>query len=182
MKGVIFNLFEDFVSEGWGDDAYDALLQTCPLHTKGGIFVGPETYPDGDLVALLTKACERFDVPPPDALRAFGTFCFSKFATKYPVFFEGIEGAKAFLLIVHDVIHVEVRKLFKDAVPPSFEYDDSAPDRLVIQYRSDRKLCHLMEGLLDGVAEHFATTIDRTQRQCMFDGASVCEFDLTFAD
>ncbi len=181
MKGVIFNLFEGFVSEGWGEEAYEALLDACPLHTQEP-FVGPGTYPDADMIALVTKACERFEVTAPDALRAFGTYCFPQLASKFPKFVQGYDHPKAFLMSVHDIIHVEVRKLFKDAVTPSFVYQDPAPDRLVIEYRSERKLCYLMEGLLDGVSDHFSVAIDRVQTQCVHEGADTCVFELRFAE
>ncbi len=179
MKGVVFNIFEDFICEGWGDEAYEALLKACPVHQDG--YVGPESYPDADMIALVTKACERFGVDGPDALRAFGKFMLPKLVEKFPKFVDGHTHPKSFLMSVEDVIHVEVRKLFKDAVTPSFGYENTAPDRLVIKYTSDRQMCHLMEGLLDGVAAHYKTTIEHSQTQCMHDGAGSCDFDLKFA-
>ena len=44
MKGVVFNIFEDFVCENFGDEVYEALLDACPLHSKG-VFVGPDLPP-----------------------------------------------------------------------------------------------------------------------------------------
>lgn len=179
MKGVVFNIFENFISEGWGDDAYEALLDACPLHGDG-VFVGPGTYPDADLVALVTKACERFGVEPPDALRAFGRFMFPKLAQKVPRLLEGHD-VRSFLLSVHDVIHVEVRKLFPEAVTPSFAYEELDDGTLVIAYTSERRLCHLMEGLLEGAAVHFEQPITQSHTVCMHDGAPHCRFELQFA-
>jgi hypothetical protein len=178
MKGVVFNIFEDFIVEGWGEEAYEALLDACPLHTKEP-FVGPGTYPDTDLIMLVTRACQRFGVEAPDALRLFGTFMFPELAGRFSTFVEG-HTAKSFLMSVHDVIHVEVRKLFPDAVTPSFHYEDPGGDELVIHYSSKRQLCFLMEGLLDGVGEHFGVTIERTHDVCMHDGADACRFGLRF--
>lgn len=179
MKGVVFNIFEDFVSEGWGEEAYESLLDACPLHSDG-VFVGPATYPDADLLALVTLACQRFGVEPPDALRAFGRFMFGQLVEKFPAFVEGHD-TKSFLMSVHDVIHVEVRKLFPEAVTPSFHYEDPGPDALVIHYTSERRLCFLMEGLLAGAAVHFGTALTLEQRGCMHEGAESCHFDLRFA-
>ena len=179
MKGVVFNIFEDFVVEGWGEEAYDSLLDMCPMHARGP-FVGPGTYPDADLIALVTKACERFGVSAPDALRAFGAFMFPKLAQKFPMFLEKHD-AKSFLMSVHDVIHVEVRKLYPEAVTPSFHYEDRGDDGLTIHYSSPRKLCLLLEGLLDGVGQHFETKIHFSHDQCMHDGAEACVFGLKFA-
>ncbi|MCG8591341.1 MAG: heme NO-binding domain-containing protein [Proteobacteria bacterium] len=179
MKGIIFNLFEDFVAENWGAETYEEIIDACELKTQEP-FVAPGGYPDEDLIEIVSQAVERLDVPLPDALRAFGRYCFPRLVEAYPVFAEGQNDAKQFLLTVESVIHVEVRKLFPDANPPTFEYRDSEADELVIRYRSDRKFCHLMEGLLEGVADHFTTSITSNQTRCALEGAPDCEFHLRF--
>jgi hypothetical protein len=180
MKGIVFNLFEEFVSGNWDEESYDALLETCPLRTQEP-FVGPDTYPDDDLTALVVGAAKQFGMCPTDVLRSFGRSAFPRLADKYPVFLEGHDSAKSFLMSVHDVIHVEVRKLHSDAITPSFRYEDPAPDQLTIEYSSPRKLCFLMEGFLEGVAGQFDVKIDYQQRRCMHEGADNCEFLLRFS-
>ena len=179
MKGVIFNLLEDFVSEGWGEETYEAILAGCPLHTKEP-FVGPATYPDADLLAIVSKTTERLGISVPEAVHSFGKYCFPRLAAKFPVFVQGHVHPKTFLKTIDNVIHVEVRKLFRDAEPPRITYTDPADDRLVLRYESKRRLCSLMTGLLEGAGEFFAVPIEYTQTQCMLQGAPACEFDLRF--
>lgn len=178
MKGVVFNLLEAFVVENWGEEAYESILDLCPLETKEP-FVGPGTYPDSDLLCIATAAARRVGVPLPDALRAFGTFAFPHLADRFPSYAEEKESATAFLLGVHEVIHVEVRKLMPEAVTPSFEYRSDGGG-LVVRYRSERKLCHFMEGLLVGLGERYGTPVQQEQRCCMHDGAPHCDFVLRF--
>ncbi len=180
MKGVVFNLLEAFVVENWGEQTWEDLLDLCPLRTKEP-FVGPGTYPDEDLVALAVKASEILGVPLPDALRAFGRFAFPKLGAAFPTFLEPYDNAATFLRSVESVIHVEVRKLMPEAVTPRFEYAEVGPDQLRITYRSRRQLCFFMEGLLQGVADHFGTTIAFSQSRCMHAGADACDFDIRFA-
>lgn len=179
MKGVMFNVFEAFVIERFGDDAYEVLLDSSLLLT-GEPFVGPGTYPDTDFVELIDKASRQFNLSTPDLLRTFGRFCLFRLVSKMPELLHG-HTAKSFLLSVEDVVHVEVRKLYADALTPTFRYQDLSPTRLSIHYRSPRRLCYLMEGLLDGVGEYFGTTITRRQLQCMLEGAEYCVFDLEFS-
>lgn len=179
MKGIIFNLLEDFISEGWGDDVYEEILAMCPLKTKEP-FIGPATYPDSDLLAIVDKVCEKLGVSVPQAVHAFGKYCLPHLIAKFPVFVQGHEHPKTFLKTIDNVIHVEVRKLFPDAKPPRVTWEDPALNRLVLTYVSERKLCALMTGLLEGVAEHFKTPIQYTHTKCMRNGADVCEFHLTF--
>jgi hypothetical protein len=179
MKGIVFNLLEQFLCETMGDEAFEELLDGCVLETKEP-FVGPGSYPDADLLVILSAAVERLKISREDALRAFGRFSFPRLAKTYPIFVKPFVHPKPFLQSVGPIIHVEVKKLHADALLPEFVYGEPAPERLVIEYRSARRLCHLMEGLLDGVADHFHSPIARTQTRCILKGADVCVFDLTF--
>lgn len=179
MKGIFFNLLEEFITENYGEEKYDEILGECRLSTTEP-FVGPGTYPDEDLLAIATKTAEKLGITVPDALRAFGRFCFPKLAARYPVFVAEHHHPKSFLETVDSVIHVEVRKLYEGTKLPRFTYSDGFPDHLVIRYQSDRKMCQLMEGLIDGVADYYKSPIKQSQTQCMLRGAESCDFDLTF--
>ena len=133
-------------------------------------------------VTMLTAACEKLSVTPAEALRAFGKFAFGGLTKRYPAFLEGVEHPRQLLLAVHDIIHVEVKKLMEGATPPNLYYDnvDGSPDELTVHYESARGLCALMEGLLQGAAEHFGVGIEYEQTACMHRGAERCTFELKF--
>ena len=180
MKGIIFNLFEGFIVESFGQDSYDEIYESANLQTKEP-FVGPGTYPDADLMSLVKKACELHKLPPNDTVRSFGKYCFGGLAAKYPQFVTPFKNPKDFLLSVESVIHMEVRKLYHDAITPSFTYRNPSANRLIIEYRSQRKLCMLMEGLIEGTGDYYKAPIIQKQTLCTHKGAKHCEFDLTFA-
>jgi len=183
MKGVIFVMFEEFITANWGADTYEDILEECP-HVADVGFIGPKTYPDQWIVDLLTTACARLDVEAPDGLRAFGRFAFSGLTSRYPMFLEGVEHPRQLLLAVHDIIHVEVKKLMEGATPPDLFYEniDGPKDRLTIHYESARGLCPLMEGLLEGAAEHFGVPIEQQQSACTHRGDKRCTFEIRFPE
>ncbi|MFN3243797.1 MAG: heme NO-binding domain-containing protein [Planctomycetota bacterium] len=181
MKGVIFVIFEEFITENWGAETFEDLLDDCP-HAANEPFIGPKSYPDAWIVDLLTAACTRLNLAAPDALRAFGRFAFGGLISRYPNFVDGVEHPRQLLLAVHDIIHVEVKKLMEGATPPNLYYDDvdGDPDTLTVHYESARGLCALMEGLLEGAAEHFGIGIEHEQTACTHQGAARCTFALKF--
>ncbi len=179
MKGVVFNLLEAYIEENLGEGKYEEILEECILKTKEA-FVGPGTYPDEDLMAIVAETIKMAGIPLPEALRSFGRFCFHKLSEKNPGFVNPYTHPKPFLKSVESIVHVEVKKLYEDANPPGFTYIDPASDRLIIQYRSGRMLCRFMEGLIDGVAGYYQSPIKYEQRTCMLEGGEVCEFNLTF--
>src|SRR3990170_390737 len=154
MKGVVFNLLEEYIEENLGDGKYEDILDGCTLKTQEP-FVGPGTYPDEDLIAIVSETIRVAGIPLPEALRSFGMSCFHKLSEKFSGFVAPYNHPKPFLKSIESIIHVEVKKLYQDAVPPGFTYIDSAYDSLIIQYSSKRRLCHFMEGLIDGVAGYY---------------------------
>ena len=179
MKGVVFNFLEDYIEKNLGDGRYDEILGKCTLKNREP-FVGPGTYPDEDLMAIVSETIKMAGIPLPEALRSFGRFCFYKLSERYPVFVSSYSHPKPFLKSVESVIHAEVKKLYEDAKPPCFTYADPASDRLIIQYISKRGLCQFMEGLIDGVAGYYQVPIKYKQGTCTLNGGEVCEFELTF--
>lgn len=179
MKGVIFKHFEAFVCENFGEAVFEEILETAQLQTEGP-FVGPETYPDADLFAMVGVATEKLGISVPDAVHAFGKDLYARLAKAVPMFVDDADDLKSFVKTIHSVIHVEVKKLFPGAETPHFHYEDTGPGRLVLHYTSSRKLCPLVRGLLEGAAESFGETLSLEETQCMHHGASSCVFELEF--
>jgi len=180
MKGVVFNILESFVCEGWGDEVYETILERCPLHTKEP-FVGPGTYPDADLVIIAKATAHHLGLPLNDALRAFGAYSFPVLAGSVRELIADLTTPQALLHAVEGVIHVEVRKLYPEAKPPRFVVRDRPDGTLRLQYYSQRRLCAFLEGLFDGLGEHFDCDVLATKQACMHDGADHCAYDLTIA-
>lgn len=181
MKGIIFNYLEEYITQKHGDEVWETLLEKCPMKSDK-IFIGPGSYPDVDFLSILNLTSKTLKQSPDAFLFDFGENMFHYLARDYPNFLKDHNHPKQFLKTVEGIIHVEVRKLFKEATPPRFDYKDPAPEKLIIQYSSKRKMCHLMEGILKGVSIHFKTPIDFQQATCMHRGDETCSFDLTFGD
>ena len=176
MKGVIFNVLEDFIVENWGVETFETIFAKCPLHHRDG-HIAPETYPDSDLTALVKTTCEELGIEPNQAIEVFGEYLFPQLARRYPIFLEGHEDPIEFLKTVDDVIHVEVRKLMQETALPklAFHHDPENND-LIIDYRSKRQLCVLLKGLLAGVQNHFDANFEISEQCCVHAGADSCEF------
>lgn len=181
MKGIIFNIFEQFICENWSVETYEAVFARCPLKTKEP-YVGPLSYPDSDLAVILSKTCEMLDIELDEGLKRFGAFAFEKLQAKYPELVSEHAGARNFLMTIDSVIHTEIKKLYPDAQTPRFTYLDLSDTQLVMNYQSKRQMCALVEGLIQGVAKHFNTEIQCEHTKCIKRGDELCEFDLRFPE
>lgn len=176
MRGLIFNHLADMVEEQFGLETWDAILDESG---QEGVYVAAENYPTEALVSLVAAAHKLSGIPVNDLVKAFGEYMFPKFIASNPQFVTPEMTLKEFLLSVDRTIHVEVRKLHPDANLPQFSYKDENDNELTMYYNSERKLCHLAEGLIAGAAKYFNTSYTLDHPECMHDGAKECTLHLT---
>lgn len=173
MKGIVFNLLEEVVSNAYGDAAWDQLLDAANLD---GAYTSLGSYSDDEIFALVKVASDTLSLPEQDVLRWFGRQAMPLLAKRFPVFFANHDNARSYLLTLNSIIHPEVRKLYPGAQTPVFDFDTSVPDALVIGYNSPRRLCALAEGFIHGAADYYGQQLDVDQTQCMHHGAERCVF------
>lgn len=178
MKGVIFNLLEQVVSDEYGEQTWDALLDGTKLD---GAYTAVGSYPDEDLFALVGAASAALSIPADDLVRWFGRKAMPLLATRYPQFFAPHDSTRDFMLTLNGIIHPEVRKLFPGAYAPTFSVDQSQGDRLALSYVSHRNLCSFAEGLVEGAADHFGETVTLEQSECQKRGDPRCVLVCTFS-
>jgi len=178
LKGIVFNLLEQLVTREYGEDTWDSLLESARVD---GIYTSLGSYEDADLSQLVDAASAALDTPPDDIVRWFGRNALPMFAESYPHLFAAHTSARTFVLTLNDIIHPEVRKLYPGADVPEFEFESAADGRLLMGYRSARKMCSFAEGLLDGAAEHYGESLTIEQPKCMKRGDERCLIELEFA-
>lgn len=178
MKGAVFTIFEDMVVEQFGLLTWDRLLSAVAPDSEG-IYTASDSYPDAELFELVGGLSAMTGQPVQTLVQHFGRYALGRFAELYPDHFRVLT-PKQFLMSVDRAIHVEVLKLYPDALLPAFEYEDPAPSRLVMLYRSPRKLCSFAEGLIEGTSRHFATPIRVEHPLCMHRGDEHCRLEIEF--
>jgi hypothetical protein len=178
VKGVVFNLLEEAVTRDFGAETWEALLDASSVD---GAYTAVGSYPDEELVTIVSAASSSLGKPAGDLLRWFGRAAMPDLAARYPAFFESHRTTRSFLLTLNDIIHPEVRKLYPGAQAPDFEFDTSSAEVLDMRYRSHRQFCELAEGLIEGAADHFGELATITQPECMKHGSDSCLLRCSFA-
>jgi hypothetical protein len=171
VKGIIFNLAEDVVTEDGGQDTWDDLLELADVH---GAYTAVGSYPDEDLVAIVTAAAQAGGQNPDDVVRHIGRRSLPMLAQRFPEFFELHRSVRTLLPTLNSVIHPEVRKLYPGAEPPRFEFRTEDSGAILMDYHSARTMCSFAEGLTLGAGDHFGEDLRITQTQCKADGAPYC--------
>ncbi len=171
MKGIIFNLVEDVVTEDSGHDAWDDLLEHADVH---GAYTAVGSYADADLDAIVAAASQAGGQQPEDVVRHIGRRSLPMLAARFPEFFELHRSVSTLLPTLNSVIHPEVRKLYPGAEPPRFEFAADDSGAILMDYHSARAMCSLAEGLTLGAGDYFGENLTITQTQCKNLGAPYC--------
>jgi Haem-NO-binding len=171
MKGIIFNLAEEVLTQAHGNEVWDSILERAGVD---GAYTSLGSYPDEELIAVVRAASEITGIEEATVVRQLGEGAMPLLAQRYPLFFAPHASTRAFVLTVNEIIHPEVRKLYPGAAAPEFDFDTSDADVLVLGYRSSRRLCALAEGFIAGAASHYGEVADTEQARCMNDGAASC--------
>ena len=171
MKGVVFNLLEEVVAQQFGQEVWENLIDKAEV---SGAYTSLGSYSDEELVALVATSAEVLGKTPSEILRWFGQSAMPLLATRYPSFFEPHRSSRDFVLSVNKVIHPEVRKLYAGASCPFFHFKPGENGSMMMSYHSERKLCMLAQGFIEGAASHYHDHAEVHHRECMHNGDEKC--------
>ncbi|MDP5253127.1 MULTISPECIES: heme NO-binding domain-containing protein [unclassified Vibrio] len=154
MKGIIFREFLELVEDKFGLLAVETVLQEVG---SDGVYTTVGSYDHKELVKLIVSLSKHTGVDVAQLQQVFGETVFISLYNTIP------EGANIkecqttfeFIRHVEDYIHVEVKKLYVDAKPPSFSFISEQESELVFDYYSARCMADVCLGLVKGCANHF---------------------------
>lgn len=173
MKGTVFTNFQEMVEDQFGMECWETLLTNCDLPSDG-IYTTAETYDDGEVLSLTVALSDYTQVPVPQLVEAFGRYLYPSLIHSLPPSMRDYPDLWTLLEAVDSVIHVEVHKLYPDAVTPKLMVQEKFDSGVKLYYQSPRKMCLLAIGLVHQAAESFGMSVSITHECCMHEGADHC--------
>jgi hypothetical protein len=172
MHGLIFMELQKFVGATAGPEAWTALLRSANISRTN--YLVTESYPDEEVVAIVTAASKALDQTAPAILEAFGEFIAPDLFKIYRAFIPKTWKTMDLLENTETAIHRAVRLRDPKAEPPALNCKRTAPNQVVIVYTSPRKLCFVAKGLIRGVAGYYKEKVRVTESSCMHQGGANC--------
>jgi predicted hydrocarbon binding protein len=179
MYGVIFDFLRDYVIEKHGGRETWSMLLEQTGQSPYKIYFPVKEYPDEEIVALATQASQALRLPIEIVLEDFGKFVGHKLVSFYHMYIKDqawktldiVESAGTY---IHDALHKHnpLRK------PPVIRAKRISADALILHYTSQRRLCHVVRGIVAGLAQHFGEKFEMQESQCMHAGAAECVFQV----
>jgi hypothetical protein len=178
MKGVIFTEFLEMVEDEFSPEMVDQIIESSSLASEGA-YTSLGNYSHHEILQLVENLSQETEIPVADLVREFGKHLIEQFVYGHQDFFTEVTTVFAFLENVEKRVHVEVKKLYPDAHPPSFEYDHQASGCLTIMYRSKRPFSDLAEGLILGAIDYFGESIHLIRQDMSTEAGFATQFTLT---
>jgi hypothetical protein len=159
MKGIIFREYIDFVSDTFGEDVADDMIDNANL-PSGGSYTIIGHYDWKEMTAMVATLSAATKHEPRDLVRGFGQHLLGRLAIRYPQFFSGCNDCFELLQRVDSLIHVEVKKLYPDAELPKLDTQPLENGDLCVVYTSCRPFGDLCLGMIESSARHFGDIIE----------------------
>ena len=158
MKGIIFNILEQFIEAQTDEGTWEEILDQTD--NKNEVYVAPKTYPDKELLSIVSSAVKLLKLDMNDTVRAFGRFTFPILVKKIPEIREKLHTPQEFIHALDNLIHVEVHMFLAESQTPKFKLTHIEAENYELLYESKRNLPYLVMGLIDGLAKEYKTKID----------------------
>ncbi len=179
MQGVMFGFLREFLIERFGGKStWRELLKAHGMEYK--VFFPMKEYPDEELIRLVGTAASAFGYTQQEMFELFGSYVGPKllqlYAPQVKRATSTFEVAERTGICVHEMVHREENGGDPDL---SIVTERESNDVLVVHYRSKRRLCAMIRGILHGFAAHYKELIEIAEAQCMLRGADECVIRVT---
>jgi len=180
MYGVMFGFLREYVQKNHGgEETWRALLKASG-ESAYKIHFATKDYPDEEIVAIATAAATALDMPLADVLEDFGSYVGPRLVEFYHPYIEQ-HNQDVFSIVVHAGanIHNQLHAHNPDRKPPTLSAKIIDPEHMEVHYKSPRRLCHIVRGVLRGLGEQFDEDLLIEEHQCMHSGANECVMMVT---
>ena len=162
MKGLVFTELLEYVEENFGFDVADKIIENAKLENNGA-FTQAGNYPFEELVKLVVALSKEINVEIPKLLEIFGEHMFFRLISLNPQLKNVFSSSLELISNVDNIIHPEVEKLYSGADLPKFNLIEKHPNKIVIDYISEKHLEPCAIGLMKGSAKCFNENLRITQ-------------------
>ncbi len=174
MLGFFFTELKQFVIQELSESAWIEVLGKVGLGSKDSYMNGLY-YPDEDMMRIVVGVSNMTGMSIDQVLKEYGTFVGKDLFTAYKPLIDPSWKTLDFIENVEETIHQVVRARNRKASPPKLVCNRLTDREIVIDYRSERKLCRVAQGIALGVANHYNEPIEIVEETCMHRGDSSCK-------
>lgn len=182
MQGIIFVTWEKYLAERFGSEFLHLYRKTIRENVSS-VPLTSRVYDDAQLLAGVGAASNLAHVPVDTLLREYGHFFLINGLTSHlcAYLLNQVHSGRDLLMMMRQA-HAQMRLAPDGITPPVFHCEKlaNASNGLLLIYDSQRQLCPVLYGAIEGAAERFGEQAHISERTCMKQGASACCFEVYF--
>ncbi|SDJ41300.1 heme NO-binding domain-containing protein [Natronorubrum texcoconense] len=176
MHGIILKTLQAFVVDTYGEDAWLTIQREADIEEK--VYVPVTVYPDGDVYEIVRTAGELTDQSPRTVLSQYGKWVVPALLETYDLHIDD-EWSGLELIANIQQFHTSLRtRDMTTLTTPRIRSERIGDHHVRITYDSDRKLCDVARGAIQGVAAQFDEELVAEEQTCMHEGDDACRFDI----
>ncbi len=164
MHGIVMKGLQEFVVETTDKSTWRAIKDEATDRPE--FYMPLEVYPDEELYSILEVAVEELETPQDDLLVEFGIFLMKRLMDVYYIYFDDEWDAIDVIANVEEAIHESLRaRETTSFTPPKLGIQRLNEDIVAVEYRSDRGLIALAEGLIRGIEAEYDEPLEIEKRE-----------------
>lgn len=177
MHGILHKSLKGYVGEHVPGTDWDEVLDAAGIEPK--LYLPVSRYPDEEFTGAIAVVAERTGTSEAVVQRNVGAYLAPDLLDTFKAHVKGGWGTRDVLANLA-TIYTGIGKGDDEADFPTVSTDRIDADTYVLQYQSDRRLCHLGKGVVEGIADHFGDEVTISEDVCMHDGDGHCELTVEF--
>ncbi|ODN43216.1 heme NO-binding domain-containing protein [Piscirickettsia litoralis] len=168
-------IFTEFVVASFGEDVLAELAEIVPAMQMAGAV---EKSLDSVMVTSVQVLAERTGKTASSIFNMFGESLLSRLLEDYQELYaddgDGDINFQLFLSRIESLLHTELKKVIAYSDLPKIDCSIVNAHEYELTYRSPRKLCAILEGVVTAAANHFHVKYQLKHKPCMNQGAGHC--------
>lgn len=176
MHGILFKQLKTYVTEQWGDDAWEqAMMEEAGIEPK--LYLPVTEYPDEEALRLIDGVVAVTGVERATLLADLGEYLAPALLDTFKAHIKSDWDAMDLLEHSGNQVFAVLRSENggEDEVVASRENGNT----VLLEYGVSLQMCELAKGVLKGIAEEHGESVTVEERQCMHTGASRCEIKVS---
>ena len=182
MHGLIFVTWEKYLVDRFGNSFLGAYRNAIG-ETASTALLASRIYDDAILLAGVGTASKLAHFPAETLLREYGRyFIINGLTSHLCAYLLGQVHSGRDLLLTMRQGHAQMSRDPDGLNPPVFEFEalTNYSNGMTVIYDSNRQLCPVLYGAIEGAAERYGEKVQIIERSCMKRGATDCRFETYF--
>lgn len=184
MHGLVFVTWEKYLQDRFEGSVLSLYRERLGLNATNSP-LAVRTYADELLLKGVATAHEITGVAVDALLQEYGHYFIVNGLTRHRCAYllSQTHNGRDLLLAMRDA-HEQMAQLPDGLTPPLFEYrlHPHDPETMAVLYDSERHLCPLLRGAIQGAANYYGEQVEIAETTCMRRGDRVCTFFVKFSN